>query len=174
MEPPKPPIQAFINDKTVSKNYPDEEKEWIDTQVSLDNEGFRLLASHYDLNIDDSEFYMKLSLYLARDHVNLFSMKNKVKKQSDKSKLDLALIAVETYMTMKAKGVNRAEAIREMAANMNVSTLKNHVPKGERLFGIEDGSEVLRSKSLEELQACKDELLNMKKEADEANARWYR
>lgn len=141
---PYPKTSPFMLAGLSSKDYENEYAEWVSRQVELDNQGFRLLAEHYNLDIDSSDFYMKVALHLARDHVPAFHMKD-AGRQKEWCEHELKLLVLRVRIEMKkGNGCKRSEAIERLSKEGetyglqgNREGLRNMVIKGEKLVDIE-------------------------------------
>lgn len=172
--PPFPSTFEFVLEGLSSNTYEAEYAEWTERQLALDNEGFILLAKHYGLAIEDDDFYKKVALSLARNHVPAFRMKNPG-KQKEWTNGKLRLLVLRVYIKMK-EGLSRADAIKELSKSGEIyefegarEGLRNRVGEGEKLLDLEK-LDMCTIEKVKEFEKAQTELV---RRTGEEIKRWY-
>ncbi|MCG7949129.1 MAG: hypothetical protein N0C84_22585 [Candidatus Thiodiazotropha taylori] len=98
-----------------SNDYDAEIHDYAEQQMQLDLEGMRLLADHYgvDVNIGD-EFWMRIALHLARDHVPWFQMDGKRGRPTKWNEQEYALLQLRV-IEKQSEGLTIERALEEIA-----------------------------------------------------------
>ena len=138
------------------KSYRKKYEKWVDQQAKLDSEGFRLLASHYGVDLDEDDFFEQIAIHLCRDHVNCFqmartssSMRN-TDKQNSWTALSLQLLLVRVEIKFREIGGTKSKAINAIA-NEHYGKDKNLRKAVNRAENLGENKKTVKKMSLEEL-----------------------
>ncbi|MBT6546440.1 MAG: hypothetical protein HOL77_20670 [Rhodobacteraceae bacterium] len=140
------------DDKSNQKKY----DKWVDQQAKLDSEGFRLLASHYGVDLDEDDFFEQIAIHLCRDHVNFFQMagtsssKRNTDRQNSWTALSLQLLLVRVETKLREDGGTKSKAISAVA-NKHYGKAKNLRKAVNMAENLGDNKKTVKKMSREEL-----------------------
>ncbi len=115
-EPPRPGDEypELQVNGTASQDYAADYDAWVGQQIKLDLEGFALLADCYGLDQSAPDFWMKMALYLARNHVKWFQMeKGKRGRKKLWNEQAYALLQLRV-IEKRAEGLSRSDALNAL------------------------------------------------------------
>lgn len=113
-----------------SSDYDTEIQEHSDHQVELDIEGMRLLADHYGVDLDvGDEFWMRIAINLARDHVPWFQMEGKRGRPYKWNEQEYALLQIRV-IEKQAEGLTLEKAIEAITPSYPQNSRKDRNPIG--------------------------------------------
>jgi hypothetical protein len=141
------------DDKSYRKKY----DKWVDQQAKLDSEGFRLLASHYGVNLDEDDFFEQIAIHLCRDHVNCFQMGRtsssirNTDEQNSWTALSLQLLLIRVEIKLRKDSGSKSKATSAVAKKYygKATNLRTAVGKAEKLG---ENKKTVKNLSMEELQ----------------------
>jgi hypothetical protein len=145
------------------KSYQKKYDKWVEQQAKLDSEGFRLLASHYGVDLDEDDFFEQIAMHLCRDHVNYFQMNSSSSSTRNNSEqnswtaLSLQLLLVRVEIKFREMGETKSKAINAVA-NKHYGKNKNLRKSVNAAETLGDNKKIVMKMSAEELKNMEEKL----------------